>query len=114
VARLCTPQSTQSGNRTLSGGLSIMMEKLAQNGEGGGARPPPFTISVITYKVVMNARAERADLLPLFLIYPYTYTLTPCSIHLILQSPNFERLKVPKCENFHRTDFFDFFTIKPL
>jgi hypothetical protein len=23
-------------------------------------------------------------------------------------------LKVPKCENFHRTDFFDFFTIKPL
>ena len=22
-------------------------------------------------------------------------------------------LKVPKCENFHRTDFFDFFTIKP-
>jgi hypothetical protein len=24
------------------------------------------------------------------------------------------RLKVPKCENFHRADFFDFFTIKPL
>jgi hypothetical protein len=23
-------------------------------------------------------------------------------------------LKVPKCENFHRTDFFDFFTIKYL
>jgi hypothetical protein len=23
-------------------------------------------------------------------------------------------LKVPKCENFHRTDFLDFFTIKPL
>jgi hypothetical protein len=23
-------------------------------------------------------------------------------------------LKVPKCENFHRTDFFYFFTIKPL
>jgi hypothetical protein len=23
-------------------------------------------------------------------------------------------LKVPKCENFHRTDFFDFYTIKPL
>ncbi len=22
-------------------------------------------------------------------------------------------LKVPKCENFHRTDFFYFFTIKP-
>ncbi len=25
-----------------------------------------------------------------------------------------EHLKVPKCENFHRTDFFYFFTIKPL
>ncbi len=23
-------------------------------------------------------------------------------------------LKVPKCENFHRTDFFKFYTIKPL
>ncbi len=23
-------------------------------------------------------------------------------------------LKVPKCENFHRRDFFNFFTIKPL
>ena len=23
-------------------------------------------------------------------------------------------LKVPKCENFHRTDFFNFFIIKPL
>jgi hypothetical protein len=23
-------------------------------------------------------------------------------------------LKVPKCENFHRTDFFDFYTMKPL
>jgi hypothetical protein len=23
-------------------------------------------------------------------------------------------LKVPKCENFHRTDFFYFFTIKPI
>jgi hypothetical protein len=23
-------------------------------------------------------------------------------------------LKVPKCENFHRTDFFYFYTIKPL
>ncbi len=23
-------------------------------------------------------------------------------------------LKVTKCEKFHRTDFFDFFTIKPL
>ncbi len=32
---------------------SIMMEKLAQPGEGEGARPPPFTISTITDKVVV-------------------------------------------------------------
>jgi hypothetical protein len=30
-----------------------MMEKLAQAGEGGGARPPPFTILTITYKVAV-------------------------------------------------------------
>ncbi len=27
---------------------------------------------------------------------------------------NLTFLKVPKCENFYRTDFFDFYTIKPL
>jgi hypothetical protein len=34
----------------------------------------------------------------------------------ILVTPKTSRifLKVPKCENFHRTDFFNFFTIKPL
>jgi hypothetical protein len=32
----------------------------------------------------------------------------------VLSSLYGENLKVPKCENFHRTDFFDFFTIKPL
>jgi hypothetical protein len=39
---------------------------LAQPGEGGGGvRSSPFTIST----------AERADVLPLFLLYPYTYVL---------------------------------------
>ncbi len=40
-----------------------MMEKLAQPGQGWawGARPLPFTISTITYKVVVYAPAERAD-----------------------------------------------------
>jgi hypothetical protein len=32
-----------------------MMEKLAQAGEGGDARPPPFTIFAITYKVAVSA-----------------------------------------------------------
>ncbi len=33
---------------------------------------------------------------------------------IMTQLACFTDLKVPKCENFHRTDFFDFFTIKPL
>jgi hypothetical protein len=66
--------------RPLSGVHSIMMEKLAQAGEGGGvhAHPPPrptFTISTITSKVVVYAPAERADTLPLFLLYPYKYSV---------------------------------------
>jgi hypothetical protein len=53
-----------------------MMEKLAQAGEGmGGARPPLFTTSTITYKVVLYAPAEREDTLPLFLLYPYLYSV---------------------------------------
>jgi hypothetical protein len=50
-----------------------MREKSAQPGEGGDARPPPFTISILTYKVVVYAPAERADTLLLFLLYPYMY-----------------------------------------
>jgi hypothetical protein len=44
-------------------------------GGGGGKRPPPFTISTITYEVVVYTRAERADTLPLFLLYPYMYSV---------------------------------------
>ncbi len=65
--------------RPLSGIHSIMMEKLAQGGEGGagGARPPPCNISTITYKVVAYAPAERAYTLPLFLLYLYMYSVIP-------------------------------------
>ncbi len=48
-----------------------MMEKSAQPGEGGGCTPALFHISSITYKAVVFAPAERADKLPLFLLYPY-------------------------------------------
>jgi len=41
----------------------------------GGARPPPFTITTTTYKVVVYAPAERVDTLPLFLLYPYMYSV---------------------------------------
>ncbi len=56
--------------RPLAGVHSIMMEKSAQAGEGGVARPPPLTISTITCKVVVSAPAERADAFLLFLLYP--------------------------------------------
>jgi hypothetical protein len=36
------------------------------------------------------------------------------SYHFRKYKINAAGLKVPKCENFHRTDFFYFFTIKPL
>jgi hypothetical protein len=37
-----------------------MRVKLAQAGEGGGARPPPFITITITSKVVVYAPAEWA------------------------------------------------------
>jgi hypothetical protein len=57
---------------TLSGEHSIMMEKLAQFGEGGGACQPSFTISTITYKVLVYALAEKAT------HYPYFYSTPIC------------------------------------
>jgi hypothetical protein len=57
--------------RPLSGVHSIMMEKLVQAGEGGDARPPPFIIFTITYKVAVYASSDKADTLPLFHLYPY-------------------------------------------
>jgi hypothetical protein len=41
----------------------------------GGARPPPFNISTITYKVVVYAPAERADTFPLSHLYPFMYSV---------------------------------------
>jgi hypothetical protein len=46
-----------------------MIEKSAL----AGARPPPFTLVTITYKVAVYALAERADTLPLFHLYPLYY-----------------------------------------
>ncbi len=55
-----------------------MMEKFAQPGGGGGVRPPPFATSTITDKVVVYAPAERAVALPIFLLYPYMYSVILC------------------------------------
>ncbi len=55
-----------------------MMEKSALAGHGvGGARPrpPSFTLFTITYKVAVYAPTERADILPLFHLYPNMYSV---------------------------------------
>ncbi len=50
----------------ISGVPSIMMEKSALAGEGGGCTPgpPSFTLFTVMYKVVVYAPAKRADTLP--------------------------------------------------
>ncbi len=42
---------------------------------GGGCTLTPFTISTFIYKVVVYAPAERADTFPLYLLYPYMYSV---------------------------------------
>ncbi len=55
-------------------------KKSAQPSEGGGARPPPFILTTITYRVVVYAPAERTDTLPYFYstrpIYVYSVAAT--------------------------------------
>jgi hypothetical protein len=58
----------------ISGVHSIMMEKSAQAGEGGGCRPTPFHY-IYNHKVVAYALADREDTLPLFLLYPNMYSV---------------------------------------
>ncbi len=52
-----------------------MMVKSARPGEdGGGSRPPPFTLSTVTNKVVAYAPAERADTAP---------SISPLHLHVL-------------------------------
>ncbi len=67
----------------LSGAHSNMRVKSTQAGGVRGARPLPFTISTIAYKVVRHAPAERADTLLLYLLYTYMCSV---SISVIKQS----------------------------
>jgi hypothetical protein len=57
-----------------------------------GSSPPPFTISTITYKVVVYAPADRADILSLFLLYPYMYSLVHVRMTML-----FECVSLRKC-----------------
>ncbi len=58
------------------------MEKLAQAGEGGGGEhATPFQyIYHHIQSCGVYAPAERADTLPLFLLYPYKYSVAPTPI----------------------------------
>jgi len=52
-----------------------MRVKLAQAGEDGGARPPPFITFTITSKVAVYAPAEWADTLPCFIYSKNMYSV---------------------------------------
>ncbi len=54
---------------------SIMMEKIAQAGEGGGARPSSFTKSTITYKVVVYTLHLRGHIHS-----PHFYSTPICTL----------------------------------
>jgi hypothetical protein len=48
-------------------------------GWGGGCTVhahTPFTVSTIKYKDVVYTPSERANMLPLFLLYPFMYSVT--------------------------------------
>ncbi len=63
----------------ISGVHPSMMEKSARAGEGGGARPPPFS------KIAVCDPAERADTLPLI----HLYSLPLCVYSVV------DRLRLP-------------------
>ncbi len=64
--------STEYTQSTTASFLHTLMEKFTQAGEGGGARPPPFTIFIITYKVAVYAPAEWSLGLVSFLTFSLT------------------------------------------
>jgi hypothetical protein len=72
---LATTENTQSGNGRFPAYLPSRWKNLPRPVRVGGARPPPFTIVTITYKVAVYASAEQADTLPLFHLYPYIYSM---------------------------------------
>jgi hypothetical protein len=66
------------------------MEKSAQPGEGGGwgVQPTPFHyIYHHLQSCGVHAPAERADTLPLFLLYPYMYSVTTTLLVMVTLSP---------------------------
>jgi hypothetical protein len=59
-----------------------MLVKSAQPGEGGGLNALPLSLYLPSRaKVVVYATAERAVTLPLFLLYPYMYSVQVTFCH---------------------------------
>ncbi len=73
--------------RPLSGVYTIMMEKFAKDGDGGDARPPPFTLFTITYKVAVNAQAETLTYListPKYsMIWPLSWSVYTTTLYVM-------------------------------
>ncbi len=68
-----------------------------------GEKWPYFTIFLV-FRIILFS----LHLFPLVSVH-FVFV---SSENLTIDLPRY--LKVPKCENFHRTDFFYFYTIKPL
>jgi hypothetical protein len=57
-------------------------------GGGGGTRPPPFTLCTITCKVwCIRSSWEGTYTLPLFLLYPYMYSVELASFPFVHKGP---------------------------
>ncbi len=68
---VATTEYTQSGNSIILAYIpSGKISRALCGGGVGGVRPPPFTLSTITSKVVVYAQAERADTSPYFSSIP--------------------------------------------
>jgi hypothetical protein len=66
---------TKSGNGYF---LAYIPSRRVKSSQGGGERPSPFTISTITYNVVVYGGygpAERSDTLTQILLYPDIYSV---------------------------------------
>ncbi len=69
------PQSTQRVAMAIFLRPFHHVGKIMKVKVGGGHTLPPSTLSNITSKAVVYAPTERADTLPLFLLYHYIYSV---------------------------------------
>jgi hypothetical protein len=72
---MASTEYTQSGNGRFLAYIPSLWKNQPWLVRVGSARPPPFTLFTFTYKVAVYTPAERADILPLFHLYPYVYSV---------------------------------------